>query len=105
MNVISLVGRLTDKPELAGEDKKQYCRFTLAVQRDKDTADFIDAVAFGQYANVITKNADKGEMLGITGRLETGIYTDKDDIRRKSASVIVGGITLIGKKESKEKAE
>ena len=55
MNNCSFIGRLTDKPELAGEDKKQYCRFTLAVQRDKDNADFIDAVAFGSYANVITK--------------------------------------------------
>lgn len=99
LNNVSLIGRLTDdaKPATAANDNT-YCKFTLAVQRDKDNADFIDCVAFGKSAELIAEhNGEKGMLLGVCGRLESSSYTDKDGVKRKAVTVVVQDFTFIGR--------
>ena len=92
INNITLLGRLT-----AGLDPRQtqsgktVASFTLAVDgpgRDA-AASFIDCVAWGAAAETIAKYTGKGDQLAVTGHVETRAYTDKNNNKRKSTTVVV----------------
>lgn len=92
MNNVSLIGRLTADPEIRQAKETKVCNFTIAVDRgDKDrTADFIRCVAFGKTAEFIDDYFDKGTRIGISGRIQTGSYEDKEDkITRYTTDIIV----------------
>lgn len=110
MNVVSLIGRMVKTPELKeygkGKNAGVVTRFTLAVQRDADTADFISCVAFGKTAEMIDTYLKKGSKLGVTGSIQTGSYEDKDGNKRYTTDVIVRMIDFCdGKKEEDAEEE
>ena len=82
MNKVILVGRLTRDPELRytqGDNSMAVCRYTLAVDRGKDKADFPQCVAFGKAAEFADKYFKKGMRVAISGRLQTGSYMKGED--------------------------
>ena len=90
MNKVILMGRLTRDPEVRysqGEQAMAVARYTLAVDRrfrrdnDGQTADFIGCVAFGRQGEFAEKYFRKGTKVAITGRIQTGSYTNKDGQR------------------------
>lgn len=98
MNTVQLIGRLTRDPEVRysqGAIPLAVARYTLAVNRavKKDNehpeADFISCVAFGKSGEFAEKWLKKGMRIGIEGRIQTGTFTDKDGIKRKSFDIIV----------------
>lgn len=92
MNSVNIMGRLTNNPELRytqGEEPTSVCRYTLAVNRiDGKTADFINIVAFGKRADFAAKYFQKGQLVGVSGRIRTGSYTDRNGVKRSSFDVI-----------------
>ena len=83
MNIVVLNGRLTRDPELKfGQSGKAYSRFSIAVDRpfqssaDKNsqTADFINCVAFGKTAEFIGEYFRKGRKILLHGRLQMSQY-------------------------------
>lgn len=86
MNKVVLMGRLTRDPEIRytqGENSLCIARYTLAVdrprQKDKEaSADFISIVAFGKAGEFAEKYFKKGTKLVVSGRIQTGNYTNKD---------------------------
>ena len=106
MNSVSLLGRLAMDPDYyvsEKEDGSNVCRFTLAVNRNKEEADFISCVAFGQQADAVADYCVKGDRLGLSGRLRTGSY-EKDGETIYSTDVVAIQIDLVEtKKESEEK--
>ncbi|MBQ9503708.1 MAG: single-stranded DNA-binding protein [Lachnospiraceae bacterium] len=87
MNKVILMGRLTRDPDIRqsqGENAMTIARYTLAVDRRfrrngaEQQADFINIVAFGKSAEFIEKYAHKGTKLVVSGRIQTGSYTNKD---------------------------
>lgn len=83
MNKINLVGRLTKDPDTTftkGKEPLTICKFTLAVQRayDRELADFIRVVTFGKAAEIADNYFRKGMRVGVSGRLQTGSYENKD---------------------------
>ena len=87
MNKVILMGRLTRDPEVRysqGENATAIARYTLAVDRrfkrdnDQQTADFINCVAFGRAGEFAEKYFHKGIKIAVTGRIQTGSYTNKD---------------------------
>lgn len=88
MNKVELIGRLTRDPDFRGSevgDNSSYCRFTLAVDRryvkdreNQQTADFISCVCFGRTAEFVEKYFKKGTPMALSGRIQTGRYTNKD---------------------------
>ena len=110
MNRVNIMGRLTSKPEIRyTQSNVACCNFTVAIQRKfknavgQYDADFINCVAFKNTAELINKYFDKGELIGIDGRIQTGSYTDKDGNKRHTTEVIVDSISFgdSGKKEEK----
>ena len=86
MNKVILMGRLTRDPEVRysqGATPLAIARYTLAVDRrfrrdGEATADFIPCVAFGRQAEHAEKYYHQGLRVTISGRIQTGSYTNKD---------------------------
>ena len=98
MNKVILMGRLTRDPEVRysqGEQATAIARYTVAVDRrfrrdgDSQTADFIGCVAFGRQAEFAEKYLRKGTKIALTGRIQTGSYTNKDGVRVYTTDIIV----------------
>ena len=98
MNKVEVVGRLTRDPEVrysTGENATCIARFSVAVNRrfkNSDgnyDADFINCIAFGKSGEFIEKYYKKGMAIGISGRIQTGSYTNKDGIKIYTTDVVV----------------
>ena len=98
MNKVILMGRLTRDPEVRysqGENAMAVARYTLAVDRrfnrnnDDQTADFINCVAFGRAGEFAEKYLHKGTKIAITGRIQTGSYTNKDGVKVYTTEVVI----------------
>lgn len=89
MNNFTFIGRLVRDPELhtTGSDTL-IARYTLAVQRDKDTADFFNIVAFNKTAEFAEKFLRQGTKVAITGRVQNDNYTDKDGNKHYTCNFI-----------------
>lgn len=98
MNKVILMGRLTRDPEVRyaqGDGSMAIARYSLAVDRrgrgnsqDDQTADFINIVAFGRAGEFAEKYLHKGTKVLVTGRIQTGSYTNKDGVKVYTTDVI-----------------
>lgn len=97
MNKVILMGRLTRAPEISySQNGNNTCiaRYTLAVDRrfkqdGGQEADFPTCVVFGKGAEFAEKYLCKGTKIVVTGRLETGSYTNKDGVKVYTTTVVV----------------
>ena len=99
MNKVILMGRLTRDPEVRysqGENALAIARYTLAVDRrfnrnnsDEQTADFINCVAFGRAGEFAEKYFKQGTKIAITGRIQTGSYTNRDGQKIYTTDVVI----------------
>ena len=97
MNKTILIGRLTKDPDVrrTGEDNSMVvARYTLAVDRrvkkeDDNNADFINCVVFGKGAEFAEKYLTKGMKIAVTGRIQTGSFTNKDGNKVYTTDVII----------------
>ena len=92
------MGRLTRDPEIRyaqGDNTLAIGRFTLAVDRrgrsadNQQTADFISCVAFGKTAEFAEKYLRQGTKIAVTGRIQTGSYTNRDGQKVYTTEVVV----------------
>lgn len=114
MNKVILMGRLTRDPEIRysqGERSMAIARFTLAVDRrrrnsdnanNEQTADFITCVAFDRQAEFAEKYLHQGTKMLVTGRIQTGSYTNKEGQRVYTTEVMVDEMEFA---ESKSQSE
>ena len=110
MNQFVGVGRLVAKPEVkTSENGKSYANFTVAVPRSYKNADgeyetdFLDVVAFGQIAESTAEYCNKGDVIGVKGRIETSTYENEAGEKKKSTQVIAERISFLS--SSKEKSD
>ena len=97
MNKAILIGRLTREPEVRysqGENPVAVARYTLAVDRrfkkpGEQEADFINCVAFGKSAEFAEKYLHQGTKMAVTGRIQTGSYTNKDGQKVHTTEVVI----------------
>ena len=97
MNKVVLVGRLTRDPEVRysqGNNATAVARYTVAVDRrfkrdGEPTADFIPCVVFGRSAEFAEKYFRQGMRVSVSGRIQTGSYTNKDGVKVYTTEVIV----------------
>lgn len=98
MNKVILMGRLTRDPEVRysqGEQATAVARYTLAVDRrfrregSDQQADFIGCVAFGKTAEFAEKYLRKGTKVVVSGRIQTGSYTNRDGQKVYTTDVVV----------------
>ena len=110
MNKVILMGRLTRDPEVRysqGENSTAIARYTLAVDRrfrrnndGEQTADFIGCVAFGRSAEFAEKYFRQGLKVIVTGRIQTGSYTNKEGQKVYTTDVVVEQVEFAESKAS-----
>ena len=104
MNVVSLMGRITKDPDVRQSGETSVTRFTVAVDRrfkreGEDSADFISCVAFGKTADFVGKYFTKGSRIALTGRIQTGSYTNKDGNKVYTTDVIAESVEFCESKK------
>ena len=103
MNNIILIGRITKDPELKYTNNgKGNTRFTLAVSRNKDEADFINCVAWEKTAENIAEYFKKGSQIAVQGSIRTGSY-EKDGRTVYTTDVWVYKFSFIGNNQNVKK--
>ena len=110
MNKVILMGRLTRDPEVRysqGESSTAIARYTLAVDRrfrrngdGEQNADFIGCVAFGRSAEFAEKYFRQGLKVIVTGRIQTGSYTNKDGQRVYTTDVVAENVEFAESKNA-----
>lgn len=96
MNKVILMGRLTRDPEVRysqGAQPLAIARYTLAVDRrgskqGEQSADFINCVAFGKNGEFAEKYLHQGTKIVVTGRIQTGSYTNRDGQKVYTTDVV-----------------
>lgn len=97
MNKVILMGRLTRDPEVrysGGDNSTAVARYTLAVDRrfkkdGEQSADFISCVCFGKAGEFAEKYLRQGTKITISGRIQTGSYTNRDGQKVYTTDVVV----------------
>ena len=109
MNKVLLVGRLTAKPELRYTNTNTpYTRFSVAVDRGVNSntgermTDFINVVTWKKQAETVCQYLDKGSLVSVEGRIQTGNFTDKDGNKRYSTDVVSENVRFLESKAARE---
>ena len=103
MNKVVLMGRLTRDPEVRYSTAQDgtntaIARYTLAVDRrgkkteGQQSADFISCVAFGKSGEFAEKYLKQGTKITISGRIQTGSYTNKDGVKIYTTDVVINSL-------------
>ena len=107
MNSFNGLGRLTRDPEirtLNNENQTKMARFSIAITRriknaeGNYDADFLNCVAYGKTAELLEKYFKKGNAIGVTGRVQTGSYTNKDGVKVYTTDIVCETIDFVDKK-------
>lgn len=108
MNTVNLIGRLTKDPELKNtQSGLAMCSITVAIDRpqrqdgDKQT-DFPRVQVFGKTAENVCKFCEKGRLIGIEGRIQTGSYEKQDGTKVYTTDVVANRIEFLEWPEKKE---
>ena len=95
MNVVILMGRMVRDPELKyTSGGKAFANFTLAVQKTKDEAEFIDCTVWEKTAETIAEYFRKGRKILVQGRLNVSSYEQNGE-KRKSTKVVVNSFEFV----------
>lgn len=89
MNKFFGIGRLTKDPEIMHKGETNIARYSLAIDRRKGEADFINCVCFGRAADFAEKYLQKGMKIAVAGRIQTGSYKTKDGRTVYTTDIVV----------------
>lgn len=110
LNRVVLMGRLVADPELRNtQNGTSVVQFRLAVERDytpkgqEKQTDFIDIVAWRNTAEFIVKYFEKGQLIALTGTIQTRSYTDRQGNKRIVTEVIADQVYFCGGKNDNKK--
>ena len=103
MNNVTLIGRLANDPEMGYAGQTPICKFTLAVDRMKEGADFIRITVFGKQAENCKQYLSKGRQTAVMGHIQTGSYK-KGEQTIYTTDVIADRVEFLSKAEKAEKS-
>lgn len=105
-NSISIVGRLAFPPELKfSKSGTVFCNVTIPDQKrvkdqsgqwqDASDTTWFRATVFGEEAEYLAENAEKGSVVTVTGRLITRSYTTQGGEERTSLEVDYAKVGIV----------
>lgn len=107
LNIIALTGRLVREPEVSKtQSGVSVCGFSIAVDRpykrgEEKQADFFDCTAWRHNADFLKRYFHKGDMVGVSGHLQTRTWETEDGQKRRVVEVVADTVSfLTGKKDS-----
>lgn len=105
LNVVSLIGRLTNDVEAKSAGKTQVANFTVAVQGYKEKVDFINCVAWGGWATNLAKYGKKGMRVSVVGSISTNSYKKDNGETVYQTNVNVREVVLLETRTKGDTAE
>lgn len=108
MNNVNLIGRLTADPVLRHTDQgTPVCSYYIAVRRPmlKDTTDFPECVSWRQTAEFLSRHARKGDLIGVTGTLQSRKWTDRDGKNHTAWEVSTTNVEILSKRNFEESTD
>lgn len=109
MNKLTLIGNLTNDPEIRStQTGKNVCTFTIAVNRKKVSepqTDFFRINAWNGLADTCARFLNKGKKVAVIGELQARTYEDKQGKTRLSLDVSADEVEFLSPKEEKPKKE
>ena len=109
LNIVAIVGRLGKDPELrTTQSGKSVTSFSLAVQRPRKNqngeyeSDWLDVQAWGTTAEFICKYFQQGQLMAVSGRIQTRVYTDRDGKARKGVEIVAQDVSFCESRKREE---
>lgn len=103
MNSVVLIGRLTKDPEIkyVSNNQMAVATFTVAIDRpvkkeQEKKTDFPRVIVFGRQAENCERFLEKGRLVGIQGRIQTGSYKNKDGATVYTTDVVADRVEFLG---------
>lgn len=107
LNSVSLVGRLTDDPNLRYTSTgKAVANFRLAIQRPFKNqngdyeADFINCVVWNKQAENLAQYMNKGSTIAVSGSLQSRSYENQNGQKVYVTEVLVNNVSFIQSKKN-----
>ena len=106
INNVTLTGNLGQDPELKSTSSgKQVASVSIAVSGfSKDQTDWVRIQCWDKTAEILSKFCQKGDKIGVTGRLSVRNYEAQDGSKRTATEVVVNSLTLLGGKREKQES-
>lgn len=111
LNVVAIMGRLVADPQLrqtaAG---KNVAAFRIACDRGRkdangqSQADFLDVVAWEKTADFICRYFSKGDLIAVSGRVQSRQYQDKNGNNRQAVEIVAREASFCGEKKNQNYA-
>jgi len=99
MNNVSIIGRLVKDPEVKRTaEGKTICDLRFAIDdpfSKEDRSDFINVTAFGNQGELCERYLRKGFIAGVSGRIRTDVYMDKEGARKYPIKIIAENIQFL----------
>lgn len=105
INTVTLVGRIGQDPDIRySKDGKAVATLSLATSekwKDRNTGqvqestDWHRVILFGRQAEIADQYVKKGSLIGITGSIKYGKYTDKNGIERYTTEIRARDLQLL----------
>ena len=103
LNQVTLIGNLTRDPEMrATSGGDEVCRFGLALgysyntdEGRRDGVDFVDVVAWGPLASIVSTYCHKGKQVMVSGKLKSSSW-EQDGQKRSKLEVRASDVLLLG---------
>ena len=109
LNQVVIVGRLVRDPEVKNLERgTKLSRITLAVPRSyknvegKYETDYIDCTLWKGIAENTAEYCNKGDILGVKGRIETKTY-ETDSKKKYLTEVVAEKVTFLSSNKKTEK--
>jgi single-strand DNA-binding protein len=103
MNRVNLIGRITNKPELRYTTNEiAFTRFNLAINQgygDNKKTDFIPIIVWKKQAENVCNYLDKGSLIAVEGRIQTGVYEDKEGNKKTTFDVVAESVEFLESKK------
>jgi single-strand DNA-binding protein len=103
MNRVNLIGRITNTPELRYTiNEIAFTRFNIAINQgygDNKKTDFIPIIVWRKQAENVCNYLDKGSLIAVEGRLQTGVYEDKEGNKKTTFDVVAESVEFLESKK------
>ena len=99
MNSVNIIGRVVKEPEFKKTDEGlTICNLRIAmddVRSKSDRSDFISVTVFGNQASLCERYLRKGFITGVSGRIHSDVYTDKEGVKRYPVTVTAENVQFL----------
>lgn len=105
LNVVAIMGRLAFDPQMRQTTTgKSVATFRIACDRGRKDAhgqmltDWLDVVAWERLGEFVCQYFQKGQMIAVTGRLQSRSYQDRNGNNRTAVEIVANSLDFVGSK-------